>query len=630
MKSNSFLFAVLGVFVAGFFFGCGPSEEYLRSQEQLASNRAAARAVYERVQASPGQTLAEMEKAARELQDARKLDPENPAVASLANSLEGKIAALKDQLKTLYAQSEADIKKEDWPAAADKLRRINKLQPNYEDTANRLAKVEQEGAKLLYQQGRTLGKQDDWKLAAQTYKKLMEINPNYYDVAKLYQEAHSRDTVDYYLTEGDNAVRSSNWDRAIMLFEKATEYQPENMELRQKLDSTKAKVGQIYFTEVVKLTNQNQLYKALTQLDAARNYSPTLQDDPSYREFVGKLCTKLIERADSYGEKENWGNAYVWLQKAELFSPNYPNLFKKILLAKDKINSRIKKSIAVFDFESPSNNKDAGKIAANELIAYLSRNASGDLRIMERENLQSILKEMQLGQTGLVDLKTAQSMVKMRGIDNSIMGSVLRYFTDKVDIKSDGQAKVLVSNDEVPNQDYSIWLATHPKYTQEELAGAPPKTVKKPDYRIVTYKKGVVKITAMIDIAYKLVDNGTSENIFTKTIAGKSIKDGKYQDEVAMAEIPIPGIPLEIPSEMEVLDELTKQKLAEVGQSVLAQYQNLETKYYNDALDQEKRRDFIEAVERYTDAIFDEKLKNKPTSISQKAQTSIEKLIQGI
>ena len=648
------------IFSVFLFFGCAVSESFKRGEELALNkrweeaalyferavseepgnqeykdalkraNQETAKVVYERAKQSldsaPEQNLVGLDQIAKLAERASTLDPANKTITAFVQGIRDRRAGLQAKLKTLYAEAEADFQKEDWLNAINKLKQVNKIFLNYEDTASRLAKAEQEGAKVFYQQGRSLSKQEDWKMAAQAFKSVIDINPGYFDAAKLYQEAKSRDSIDYYVAEGDKAVSSKNWDRAIMLYEKAAEYQPDNMELRDKTDAMKGKVGQIYFTEAVKMANQGILYKALARLESARTYAPALADDGTVKDFVAKFAGKLVERADRFSEKDLWGNAYFWLQKAEALNPNYPNLFQKLLDARDNINKRIKKSIAVFDFGAPSNSKDAGKIASNKLIAFLHKNASGDLRIIERENLQSILREMQLGQTGLVDLKTAQNVGKMRGIDTFIMGDVLQYSSNYIDRPSNAQERVLVDEEDVRNPDFSDWLMMHPKPTPEDFKTAPPRNIKKRNYQLLSYKKGSATVTSMIEISYKLVDTTSGENVFANTIAGKLIKEDKYQEGLAIANIPADA--LEIPTEAEVMDELTNAKISDVGQSVLKQYQSLEVEYFNQGQQQEKRRNFELAVEKYTDAMFDEKLKGMTTPISQKSQEIITKLVQ--
>ncbi|MEK7827930.1 MAG: CsgG/HfaB family protein, partial [Thermodesulfobacteriota bacterium] len=505
---------------------------------------------------------------------------------------------------------------------------VNQIYTWYEDAGSKLARAEQEGAKVLYQQGIELGKQEDWKMAAQAFKTAMEINPKYLDVARQYEQAKSRDNADYAIDESIKAEKAQKWERAILLAEKAADYQPDNRELLARLDQLKVKVGQGFFDDAVKQANQGRLYDAMRKIELVKTYSPSIQADPIFKEFIKNFCAKLIERAQKYGEKEQYGNALLWYQKVETLSPNYPELFQKLLETRDHINKRIKKSIAVFDFSSPSNNKDAGKIAANKLIAYLHKNASGDLRIIERENLQSILREMQLGQTGLVDIKAAQNVGKMRGIDTFIMGDVLHYTAKTTDTPSISQVKVLVDEEDVRNPDFSDWLIMHPKPTTDDLKTAPKRTVKKRNYQFISYKQGSAKINAMLEVSYKLVDTSTGENVVTNTVSGKLLKEDKYQDGVPVANIV--HDPLELPTDDEVLDELTNAKVSEMGQSVLKNYQSLEVAYFNEAQQQQKRRNIEQAVEKYIDAIYDEKMKGISTPVSQKSLESIDKLIQDL
>ncbi|MBA4397771.1 MAG: hypothetical protein C0394_10400, partial [Syntrophus sp. (in: bacteria)] len=133
-------------------------------------------------------------------------------------------------------------------------------------------------------------------------------------------------------------------------------------------------------------------------------------------------------------------------------------------------------------------------------------------------------------------------------------------------------------------------------------------------------------ITALFDISYKLVDTSTGENIFTNTIAGRLIKEDKYQDGVPVANIP--HDPLEIHTESEVLGELTDQKIAEMGQSVLKHFQSLEVEYYNQGQQLQKGRKFDLAIEKYVDALYIENLKGISTPVTQNTLKAIDQLIQ--
>jgi tetratricopeptide (TPR) repeat protein len=660
MKTKRYRMCLIGLLVLIFLSGCIVSESYKTGQDLSRQNRwdeaigyfetalkespdnqeykdallrakqEAARIHYEKAKSSLAQSqesIPALEQISKESALAYNMDPNNKAIKSFHDNLREKINSLNGTVKSLYSQSETDMQKEDWMAALTKLRQVNKLFPGYEDTGARLAKIEQEGAKLFYQQGVTLSKQEDWKMAAQAFKAVIDINPNYYDAEKLYQDAMSKDNAGYYIAAADKAVRAQSWEKAISMYEKAMAYKAEDQSLSNKLNTLKEKVGRIYFDEAVKLADQGKLYAAIRKAELVKSYTPSFLGETAYKSFVSKISVKLMERAEKYNERELWGNALVWLQKVEVINPNYQDVFQKMLETRDYINKRIKKSIAVFDFGSPSNNKDAGKIAANKLITYLHRNASGDLRIIERENLQSILREMQLGQTGIVDVKSVQT-AKMRGIDTFIMGDVLNFSSKTTDNPSTSQVKVLVDEEDVRNPEFSDWLIVHQRPTEEELKTAPPRTIKKKNYQFVSYRQGVTRISAMIEVSYKLVDTATGENVFTNTVSGKMLKEDKYQDAVPAANIPQKT--LELPTEPEVLDDLTNEKISEMGKSVLKHYQSLEVEYFNQGEQQRlKRRNNDLAIERYTDAVFDEKSKGISTPISQKSAELIDALIQG-
>ncbi|MBN2255489.1 MAG: hypothetical protein JW736_07265 [Deltaproteobacteria bacterium] len=600
-------------------------------QEKLAlAKREAAKIHYasaaKRFDSAKDMSIPALDQIIKEAKRAHDLDGKNKTIADFYNKITTYRSQRIAELKELYEQSTTDMDNEDWLGAVKKLRLVNELFPGYEEAGDRLARAEQQGTQAFYKQGIEFGKNEEWKLATQSFKAAIEINPDFLDVQSMYDKAKAKDDVNYYIAQGNQALRGNDLEKALFFYEKAMEYQPDNEKLGEQVATIKDRLGKTYFDLAVKFTQQGRLYQATEKITLAKDYSPSIQDGILYGELLNNLSRKLLERADDYAKAEMWGNALVWLEKAEALNPDYPELFYRVLAAKDAITKRIKKSIAVFDFGSPSNNKDAGKIVANKLITYLHTNASGDVKIIERENLQSILREMQLGQTGLVDVKTAQA-AKMRGIDTFILGDVLQYSVKSRTHQSSKQVKVLVDTEMVPNPDFTLWLLQHPKASQEEWKHAPPKEREKKNYQLISYNSGETKINSLIEISYKLVNTTTGENLATDTVSGRLLKEDSYQDEVPMAKIPYD--PVELPSELEVLDELSNEKVSQVGQDVLKHFQSLEVEYFNEGQVQMKRRRFDQAIERFMDATYDEKLKRISTPISKQSAEIVDSLIKG-
>ncbi len=653
---------LVGILILVFFWGCAPLSEHYKSGQQLSQEKRWEEAIgyFEKalqeepnrqeyqdalkqarqeaakiqlgraraaLNAAPDRNIPALEAVARLVERAARLDATNKDIMAIQGDVRQRLTNLNNVLRSLYSQSEEDMKKEDWTKALSKLVQVNEIFPNYEDTGARIAKIRQEGPKKYYQQGQAAAKQEDWKAAAQAFKIALDINANFFDVAKLYQEAVSKDNAEYFIAAADKATKAANWEKAIALYEKAVEYHPRNQLLTQTLDALRDRVGQIFLDEATTLARQGRFYPAVKKLELIATLAPSFQDEPVYLEFINRFCATLLSRADRFIERERFGNALLWLERIEIFRPNYPNLFEKMIEVKDQINRRIRKSIAVFDFGSPSYNKDAGRIVANKLIAFLHKNASGDLRIIERENLQSILREVQLGQTGVLDVKAAQT-AKMKGIDTFIMGDVLAFFARTTDNYSQNQVRAPVGEEDIPNPAFSRWQHLHPNPSREERLQAPPPTTKRPVMQIFSYKQGIARITAMFETSYKLVDTSTGENILTATVPGRLIKEDKYQDPVGAANIP--HDPLDLPTEAEVLDELTNDKCAEIGRNILKQFQSLEVEYFNQGELQRRRRSNEMAIERYIDAIYIEKLKGMTTPVTEKSWELVDSLIQNM
>jgi len=351
MKKRNLRNFLVGIAVLILIYGCAVSENYKMGQDLVNQNRwdeaigyfenavkedpantefkssllqarqQAAKIHLEKAKqalnAVPARNLRALEPIVKEGAIAYNLDPGNPAVKTFQEQLQGKVAALQAEVKALYEKAEADILKEDWLAAVTKLRQVNQIYTGYEDTGSKLVRAEQEGAKVLYQQGIELGKQEDWKMAAQAFKTATEINPKYLDVARQHEQAKSRDNADYAINESIKAEKAQNWERAILLAEKAADYQPDNRELLARLDQLKIKVAQGFFDDAVKQANQGRLYEAMRKIELVKTYSPSLQTDPIFKEFIKNFCAKLMERAQKYSEKEQYGNALLWNQKVD-------------------------------------------------------------------------------------------------------------------------------------------------------------------------------------------------------------------------------------------------------------------------------------------------------------------------
>ena len=568
----------------------------------------------------------DLDRILKEIKMAYDFDSSNPGITSLREKALEKRQALMEEIKALYQQSLTAMEKKEWIEAFQLLQNISRGYPGYEETGDHLMKAKNEGVKRYYQEGLGFIKNEEWPSAARAFKNALDLDPHYLDARELYQKSKANDSAEYYLERGESAGRDRQWDKAVVFITKALDYDPNNEKVVRLLETMKIKAGQEFFNEAIKFAADEKFNKAVYRLQKTVEYDPQFKDSSLYQAALTGISEKLMKRAEAYAAEEKYGNALVWLNKLYEIQPDQNQLFQTMTIAKDNISRRIKKSIAVFDFSSPSYNTDAGKIVANKLITFLYQKASGDLRIIERENLQSILKELQLGQTGLIDMQTAQQVGKMKGIDIFILGDVLHFKSSTKDNPSQKTVMLKVGVNRVKTQSFLEWEARHPNPTREELKTAPPAYEDQPVYERISYTSGMKKIFSFLEISYRMINILTGENTFSNTASGKKEAEDSYNDGIPSgAEIAYD--PLEIPDELEILNDLTNSKVAEMGLSILKHFESLQVVYFNEAEQLAKRRKFEEAIEKYMDAAYDEKLKRISSPISEKSAENIQQLI---
>ncbi len=105
---------------------------------------------------------------------------------------------------------------------------------------------------------------------------------------------------------------------------------------------------------------------------------------------------------------------------------------------KDEHGKRIKKRVAVFVFEDKTdksfgwwNRKGVGEGMSDMLTTELVK--SGNYRVIERQNLDEILKEQDLGTSGIVTPESAAKLGKVLGAELAVMGAVTEFGYKKSD-----------------------------------------------------------------------------------------------------------------------------------------------------------------------------------------------------
>ncbi|RPH51618.1 MAG: hypothetical protein EHM85_05955 [Desulfobacteraceae bacterium] len=560
------------------------------------------------------------------LSRAKEIDPNHPSVKKFSSEINKQENLLLNETKSLYAQAKSFISAEEWLKAHSSLQKIQSIFPNYEDSSQHLSQTALNGSEALYGKARALFDEDDFKGASKYLNEAISLKSDHKPSLDLLTVLKEKDNKNYFINKGKKAGTAQDWSKALKAYNKALEYAPGDESLKLLIATVEQKLGTHYIQTAKNQMSDGWLFKAFESYNIALKNAAD-PNNSELRNLRRELASQAGILAAKFKDQKKYGSAWFWYTKLIRIEPDYPEIFSNNLAMEDKIKQRVQKSIAVFDFSSPSGYKDAGIIVANNLITYLFKNASGDIKILERENLKSILEEMKLGQIGVVSEQTAKEMGRVYGIDVAVMGSVLLYQVETSSSQGTNTVRYQIGTEIQDNIEYLNWIAKNPNAPPNLLATAPPAKITAPKFAEKDYIVSNHKKVGFVQLSFRIVDVRTGENIQVRTIERKEVVED--DTSAGLPEANVKFDPLVILTDTELLQKMTGEVVAELGREALKPLNNLEKTYFQEGEQFLKRREGLNAAENFVAAIFDEKMKMTQGSfLSLKAMENLEDIFR--
>lgn len=563
-----------------------------------------------------------------EAEKALRLTPDSRDAASLVKQVQSEMDKMRKMAETMYVDAIKAIEKNAWAEGVKKLRELNTFYPKYLDAASKLKQAESDGVSYYLKEAERFKKDEDWEKVMKPLLSAREISPDRAEVTLGLQEARLKHNPDYYLRKGEEYLALNDWDMAVVFARRAG-----NMGLsaegNKRVAMIRQQAAKNWIAQCGQKLNEKRLYPAYNVALKAMSCDSSVKNEPGAAEVINQLLAAMAAKAAAYDTEGYLGNAFTWYEKLMKIDQNYQDVFFKVQALKDKIRARVVRKIAIMDFTPPSGNADAGRIMTDSLLSYITAHAGSDVKILARDVLGAILKEIELGQAGLYDIESAKKAGKLQGTDVFIFGSVLNFNVEKNVSEGYKAENVVVGKRTVQNLAYQMWLmSVKGKPTKEELMNAPPATIEEEIRETVKYKVGTEKKRATVGVSFRVIDLEQGEVVITKTIRKSQEVKGDYSEGVAFANIQYK--PLEILSDSELLEKVTQDVVAELSYEVVSRFQNLQTQYFNSAEGFKKKREYEKAIEKYMDAIQLEELKNISSPLSENARIEIEELLKRI
>jgi curli biogenesis system outer membrane secretion channel CsgG len=558
---------------------------------------------------------------------ALKVDPENIEARTALDSLKSQRDAMAKRAEASYAIGMKALEEKNWQTALESFREIRSYYPAYLDVSVKISSTENSAIAFHLKEADRHKANDDLDMLVKHLELGLAIQPGNQLIAAALKDAKAKNTAALALNTAEKLSGEGKWDKVQLYIKRARALDP-TKEDNERINKLYSDGGAILMAKVAENLQKKELYSAYINLMVAFDFDPKAFKTPGADELRNQLISAITAKADELEAAGYIGLALYWTECAFKVSGSQKEIYQKIQALKDRTKQRIIKKIAIMDFNPPTSNPDAGRLVTDSLLSYMTRNTSGDVKILARDILGALIKEIEFGQAGLYDIESAKKSGKLKGTDIFIFGSLLQYNVELN--KEEGQKTVVakVGVDRDPNPHYTAWANANPKPSDEERRSAPPPFIERDKMQTFQIKVGTHRKTANVTISFRVVDVESGEVVITKTLKSKKESVANYSEGLDLAGIP--SQKMDMASDTDLLEKAVDEAIADLGHQVLSRFQNLQEKYLNDAEILKKRGDIEPVAEKYMDAVMAEEVKNIKSPVTEKARRELDRLLKQV
>lgn len=330
-------------------------------------------------------------------------------------------------------QGDALLEIKDYYGATNQYMTALRYESDHKDAKIKLCENSKAGYEQKFMRAEGYEKSSDHESALKNYRELKTFTEhvdNYgclnFSVANLTQKINEMKAgaSEAYYKEAEKLFNAANYSEAI------TKYK-EGLKHNNPYKDSAEKIAESYYRTADEQEKQGEFR------NAANSYEKALGSVSAYKDATLRATTIYEALADHYMSKKSYRNAYNDYIAVRKLDPQYKDITEKIAKAEEA--AIVKIAFAKFDNKT---GKDLAGAALNDLIgdeiqAKLKNKASHFLKFMDREQLQSIFAEQNLGMTGITD--DYSTFKQLKGVNYLIFGKLNQVKLSEPKAKSENK-----------------------------------------------------------------------------------------------------------------------------------------------------------------------------------------------
>ena len=401
-------------------------------------------------------------------------------------------------------------------------------------------------------------------------------------VLMILQEADPDDaSVDERLVEVDERVFERDFWSALERGDPDAAYgafqtlvsSPSFAAIKPNLEGSAGKMASYFAAEAGAATSAGDLEAAFRWFIQAREMekalgNPRAAPAPEERAFLDLMHTAFEKAMAS----SNPGLAWGCLSVIEEIGEMTPSLRRELRETREKVVTAATRRLTAYPFEEAEGTQgEFGEAISSKVIQYLFETIPDDLRIIEREQLQDILRERELG-GGDTSLASADYLVQ---------GDVLEAKVDGVIQKGRKTQRVVTGRRAERNPDYEAWLALPEK--QRGKRPQPPPTVEQDVEEDISFDVEVQRKVGIFSAAYRVVDAKSARMIFADSVREKAVHEDESREGIELGDFKMEFKLADLPSDVEILTSLADKVSQSIGERIAEKLRDPEEEYLRTA-----------------------------------------------
>lgn len=362
---------------------------------------------------------------------------------------------------------------------------------------------------------------------------------------------------------------------------------PEFPEILKRLNKSSDDMVAYFVAQAGTATSENKLgdaYKLLTQARDIRIKTNANATRPPQEEAFLKAVHLRYQAALKDGQP---GLALGYLKVIENFNPDFPGLRASLRTTQEATLIKATKKVSTAAFTDAAGNAEFGGAVAAKVTQYLFDRIPNDIKLIERDQFQAILREKEIGATGLPS--------ELSSADYLIQGKILESRVDTTENRSKKTMRVVTDTSTIANPAYEQWAAL--SEAQRAKQAAPVRSVTQEKKEDVTINLQIMRKVGIISASFRLVEAKSGKVLATGSDTAKVEYTDEGNEGIELGQFRMPFKLASLPADTEILQKLTEKISDVIGEKLVKELKNPELRYADSAKRYADEGDTVMAAE---------------------------------